>query len=341
MEADRINFRWLRNQFTAAVRHAKSEYYLTAITDNLNNPRTFWKSIKSISLTKSRNELPPHIIRDNFTISDRLAMLECFIEHFVASGSLLDKSLPPKTSPYNGNVAGRCCVSQPFPFTFTPFSLNDVHKALMSLDIKKPAGPDYLEPYFLKIAADFIAKPLMYIFNLSLDQNVMPSIWKSAHVFPLLKGGDPALLNNYRPISNLSVLSKVLERLVSEQLKEFLSVNNILSEFQSGFRKEHSTISASMKVVNDIIEALDSKKMCAALFIDLSKAFDMVNHCILKQRLLNIGLSEKAAGWFENYLSDTVGLSASPLTVSLQVSYKLYQGSHRDQCWAHFYLPFM
>lgn len=211
VEADRINFRWLRNQFTAAVRHAKSEYYLTAITDNLNNPRTFWKSIKSISLTKSRNELPPHIIRDNFTISDRSAMLECFNEHFVASGSLLDKSLPPKTSPYNGNVAGRCCVSQPFPFTFTPFSLNDVHKALMSLDIKKPAGPDYLEPYFLKIAADFIAKPLMYIFNLSLDQNVMPSIWKSAHVFPLLKGGDPALLNNYRPISNLSVLSKVLE----------------------------------------------------------------------------------------------------------------------------------
>lgn len=107
----------------------------------------------------------------------------------------------------------------------------------MSLDIKKPAGPDCSEPYFLKTAADFIAKPLMYIFNLSLDQNVMPSIWKSAHVFPLLKGGDPALLNNYRPISNLSVLSKVLERLVSEQLKEFLSVNNILSEFQSGFRK--------------------------------------------------------------------------------------------------------
>jgi len=112
------------------------------------------------------------------------------------------------------------------------------------------------------------------------------------------------LPNNYKPISNLSVLSKVLERLVSEQLKEFLSVNKILSEFQSGLRKEHSTISASLKVVNDSIEAVDCKKMCAALFIDLSKAFDMVNHCIFKQRLLSIGLSEKAIGWFKNYLSD-------------------------------------
>lgn len=94
-----------------------------------------------------------------------------------------------------------------------------------------------------------------------------------------------------------------------------------------------------MKVVNDIIEALDSKKMCAALFIDLSKAFDMVNHCILKQRLLNIGLSEKAAGWFENYLLDRTqcvtfdGISSG----FLQVVSGVPQGS----VLGPLYLPFM
>uniref|UniRef100_A0A3B4Z3D2 Reverse transcriptase domain-containing protein n=1 Tax=Stegastes partitus TaxID=144197 RepID=A0A3B4Z3D2_9TELE len=229
-------------------------------------------------------------------------MLKCFNEHFIASGSLFNQSPPLKHSPSSDMTDEFIFNGQ--SFHFVPFSVDEVHRALLSLDNKKPAGPDNLEPYFLKLAADFIAKPLTSIFNLTLTQNVIPKVWKSAHVLPLLKGGDPTSLNNYRPISNLSALSKVLERLVSNQLKDFLNANNILSPYQSGFRKQHSTIMASLKVVNDIIEALDTKKLCTALFIDLSKAFDTVDHFILKQRLLNIGLSEQAVGWFENYLSE-------------------------------------
>ena len=113
-----------------------------------------------------------------------------------------------------------------------------------------------------------------------MEKNEIPSVWKSAFVLPLLKGGDPAILTNYRPISNLSVLAKVLEALVSEQVKLFLHSNSILSKFQSGFRKKHSTITAAMKVVNDISVALDKKQHCASLCIDLSKAFDTVDHDI-------------------------------------------------------------
>ncbi len=86
----------------------------------------------------------------------------------------------------------------------------------------------------------------------------------------------PTQLNNYRPISKLSVLAKVLETFVNNQLKDFLSVNNILSDFQSGFRKQHSTTTAALKVLNDFTESVDNKKYCAALFIDLSKAFDTI-----------------------------------------------------------------
>ena len=120
--------------------------------------------------------------------------------------------------------------------------------------------------------------------------------WKSAYVLPLLKGGEATILNNYRPISKLSVLAKVLERLVSEQVKEFLCTNDILSKHQSGFRKQHSTITATMKAVNDTASILDNKQSCAALFVDLSKAFDTVDHRILKQRLLSIGISSHAVG---------------------------------------------
>ena len=91
---------------------------------------------------------------------------------------------------------------------------------------------------------------------------------------------------------------------MSDQLKEFLYTNAILSTYQSGFRKKHSTITTALKVVNDVSVALDKRQHCASLFIDLSKAFDTVDHDVLKLRLLNSGLSEQAVAWFSNYLSN-------------------------------------
>ena len=152
------------------------------------------------------------------------------------------------------------------------------------MDTTKSAGPDKLDPYFLKLAGNCIAMPLTNIFYLCLNTNVIPPIWKSAFMVPLLKGGDPTILNNYRPIPKLSVLVKVLESLVSDQLKNFVNSYNVLSDFQSDFRKGHSTTSAALKVLNDV-ESMDNKQHCAALFSDLSKAFDTVDHIVIKQRL--------------------------------------------------------
>lgn len=155
-----------------------------------------------------------------------------------------------------------------------------MYEVLGNLDSKKSAGPDNLEPFFLKTGVEFIAPPLTYLFNPILSTNVIPKIWMSAYVLPLLNGGEATLLTNYRPISNLSVLAKILEKFVSEQSKEFICKNDILSKHQSGFRKQHSAITATV-VMNDIIGILDKKQSCVALFIDLSKAFD-VDHLILK-----------------------------------------------------------
>lgn len=137
------------------------------------------------------------------------------------------------------------------------------------------------------------------------------------------------MVNNYRPISTLCILAKVFERLVSNQLKDFLEETSILSRYQSGFRKKHSTVSAALKVLNDIIEALDLKKVCAALFIDLSKAFDTVDHNILIDTLHKVGLSEHAVSWFRNYLSgrsQCVRIAGSSSTF-LRVSKRVPQGS--------------
>lgn len=119
---------------------------------------------------------------------------------------------------------------------------------------------------------------------------------------------------NYQPISKLSILSKVLERLLNDQLKDFFQANNILSPYQSGFRKQQSTITASIKVRNDLIESLDNRKSCAALFVDLSKAFDTVEHFVL--------VKTTDQKWFANHLSDRMqclhhnGCSSSVLNVA-------------------------
>ena len=119
---------------------------------------------------------------------------------------------------------------------------------------------------------------------------------------------------------------KILETLVCDQLIEFLFTNFILSMYQSGFRKKHSTITAAMKVLNDITEALDKKQHCISLFIDLSKAFDTVDHAILWKILSSVGLSEHAVAWFAIYLSDRFqgdGL----MSVKLSVCNGVPQGS--------------
>lgn len=119
----------------------------------------------------------------------------------------------------------------------------------------------------------------------------------------LLTGGDINDLNNYRPISKLSCLSKILESLVNNQLKSFLTTYSVLSPHQSGFRTNHSTIAATSLILNDIVSAVDDHKYCAALFVDLSKAFDTVDHSLLLERLSSIGCDPIAQRWFHNYLS--------------------------------------
>ncbi len=161
---------------------------------------------------------------DSTSISDKVQMLNCFNKHFVASGFLFELQ----------NLA--CCDSdftnaesrlKKYEFRFKQIKNSDVYKALKLLNTNKSPGPDCVESVYLKSAAEFIASPLTYIFTLSLNTGVITEIWKSAFVVPLLKRGDSTILDNYRPISKLCFLSKILKSLISEQLTCYLNVNKV------------------------------------------------------------------------------------------------------------------
>ncbi|MDG2560415.1 reverse transcriptase family protein, partial [Vibrio parahaemolyticus] len=143
--------------------------------------------------------------------------------------------------------------------------------------------------------------------NISLLTGYVPQSFKVAVIKPLLKKPtlDPEVLANYRPISNLPFMSKILEKVVADQLCDFLHDNNLFEEFQSGFRVHHSTETALVKITNDLLIASDKGLVSVLVLLDLSAAFDTIDHQILLQRLDHlIGLKGSALSWFKSYLSD-------------------------------------
>lgn len=281
-DCDWLAFRQLRNKFTAKVRKTKAEFYLSSTAESLKNSKKFWSTIKPLSNTCKSVSLLVSVFTNSFRVSNKLDIVNALDKHFISSGFLFK----PDNFPLVPSVKEETSCEIP-AFYFAPFMILEVLTALKNLNSRKMAGPDKLEPLFLKLASDFIAEPLYHIFKLTLSENKIPDVWKSAFVIPLFKGGDSIVLNNYRPISKHSVPAKVLETLVSDQVIEFLTPSSLLSQFQfqSDIRKEHSTATAALKVVNDILEALDNKQCCLSLYIDFSKAFDTVDHSIFSYHL--------------------------------------------------------
>jgi hypothetical protein len=189
---------------------------------------------------------------------------------------------------------------------FMPLSVDDVIDAVRQLPDKQ-CEADPMPTRLLKAHVDVLAPFLTALFNASLSQGLVPASFKAAYITPLVKKPDldPADVKSYRPISNLSVVSKLLERLTARQLSGYLSVHRLLPDLQSAYRAHHSTETAVLKVLSDILLAVDSGDLALLTMLDLSAAFDTVDHVILLSRLQHsYGLHDTVLGWFRSYLTD-------------------------------------
>ena len=144
---------------------------------------------------------------------------------------------------------------------------------------------------------------LSHTFNLSLSTGKFIDEFKLAKVFPVLKKSDPRLMNNYRPISLLSRVSKILEKIMYRRLTRFLIQRNFFYDLQFGFRKNYSTSDAITIMTNKISKAFDRKEMTLSIFLDLFKAFDSINHSILLHKLNHFGIRGPVLDWFKSYLN--------------------------------------
>ncbi len=172
--------------------------------------------------------------------------------------------------------------------------------------MSKSTGLDDIPARLLRDAADIIAPTIRFIVNLSLENGIFPSDMKLAKIIPLFKKGNRCDPGNYRPISILSVASIILEIIVYKQMNEYLTKSSYIYEFQSGFRKSHSTDTSLLYLTDFIRRPVDEGKMCGVVLLDLQKAFDTVNHPILLDELSVMGFSCKVIAWLNSYLSERV-----------------------------------
>lgn len=246
--------------------------------------------IRSLS---SDNSIPSQVVFNSSAAASDFDRASLFNKFFHSVFTTSSYCLPPiETLPLPPVTIDNVSISQ-----------LDVLNALESLDASKAMGIDGIPPKLLKHCSLALYIPVHHLFSVSLTKHVIPCEWKCHSITPIHKSGDKSQVTNYRPISLLCIMSKVLERLVYNDLNKFIIQNNIISCSQFGFRQGHSTNQQLLLFLHKVHQSLNNKENCDVIYLDFRKAFDSVPHNELLTKLWTIGITGNCWYWIREYLS--------------------------------------
>jgi hypothetical protein len=286
-----------RNDYFIAIRKAQFDYEnkrdQTLATEAGTCPKKWWRLAKELLGMSQASQIPALMVDGN-VITDNREKAEAFNKSYLETSVLKDdaKDLPPPPEPDHDQL------------TEIVVTHEDVYKVLLNLKSDKAFGPDEISPRLLKEARPSIVTSLTRLFNMSLVQEVFPIIWKRANVCPIYKKAEDYFTINYRPVSLLSALAKVFERVVFKYLFAYFQRNFLINMWQSGFIPGSSTVTQLVEMYNAFCQAVSNGKEVRVTFLDISKAFDRVWHKGLLYKLGRAGISGKLLNWLKDYLQD-------------------------------------
>ena len=296
---NKLEYQDLKKKVDHDLDQAEKKYYQYLFEKYTGNLKKSWQLIRRIINKNKSGPVQSLFIHNGKEVTNPKEISEHFNKFYVNVGPTLASKIPESNKSPADYLKGDYTCS----FHATP--VTDAEMELIINSLKDSAsGWDELSAMIIKAAKEHIISPLVFICNLSLKTSCFPDQLKIAKVIPLYKADDPRTFSNYRPVSVLPVISKILERIMYNRLIEYLDKNNILYAKQFGFRKSHSSVMALMLLVDKISRALEEGEFAIGIFIDFSKAFDTINFNILFNKLYHYGIRGSELNWFISYLSN-------------------------------------
>jgi hypothetical protein len=293
-EVIKVTYKRYRNFCNWLLKKLKRDYEndLLQTSAKINN-KALWDTIKTVTHSSKTTKPADKLISS----TDPFNSVYDINNFFVSIG----RELAEKASMNGSSDTSSSSPRTHFSFVLIPTDEDEVTNCILNLKKDHSSGRDEITGAILKRYRNILVPPITYIFNLILSSGTFPDQLKLAEVIPIHKGGDGGCVNNFRPISKLHTLAKVLEKLINKRLINYLETKKLLSCSQFGFRAGTSTSDAVHELTDYIVANLDQKKKVIAIFLDLAKAFDTVSVPILVNKLETLGIRGTQLKLFKNY----------------------------------------
>ena len=281
------NFKTLRNHVNRLVRDAKIKTFNSEVNEKLNFAKQYHNALKRHNVVDSKFSdnncnLDPNSLNDAFTSYNNAEVNDEMVNREI--NKILQDSKHPS-------------------FKFRAVSESEVIKVVKSIK-SNACGVDDISAHYLKLSIDSIAPFVTDIINASFKHRSFPDRWKQAIIKPIPKNDDPTSPSDFRPISLLPAISKIIEKIACSQMCDFFQGDHQLDKLQSAYKKFHSTTTALLNITDDIYKALDKSQMTILILLDYSKAFDCANHRLILAKLKAAGFHDEALSWVLSYLLD-------------------------------------
>lgn len=320
-------FKRLKSMVKRETIRAKRGFIMGKINNAQNDPRKYWKELNNVFMPANKTIEPEIKLTDDTRQIPKEQTADFMNDYFATVGQKLAQKIDIDNTMYLDGL--KSDPVKDILITWRPTNIEEVELLIDSIDISKSSRVEGINTPILKDCLKCTKKHLCHLFNKVLNNGIFPDEWKVAHITPIHKGGKRDVVSNYRPISLLPLIGKLMEKLIHSRVYSYLQTKGFFTESQCGFHPQHSTNQAIGNMLQYVFNQLNNNTPTLAVYFDLSKAFDTIDHKILLIKLEQAGFKGTCLKLLTNYLSNRQQRSKvnNQLSTPRFITYGVPQGS--------------